>query len=663
MDEISKMFKDGLEPGTPAWRLWLQTVSAVFFILLFVALIGGGVLSAYAMRYQGRVYPGTMLGNYSVGGLSGSEVKNLVESINNRYAREGIDLDVRDRNGTVHLVRLMTVTTGDNSTELIRLESDITRDRLLSVGRTGPWWKNIIAPFVIRFLRPVSVRAIITVNDAPLRLALKNLLSAYEDEPHNATVNFTPGSFVAYQIVPEQSGKIFNFDTIIAELKTAVGGLSFSPVSFSVQTFSATVSAADVSSITPRLSSMYNYGSLGINFIDPQTKVRHDWTIPPVVLASWTEVSRDHDGNLVFSLDHDATVDYLNSEVGSYINTPALDAKFVAENGKVKEFQASRSGAAFSVEDTYRALNDAFVERNFSPSAPVATVSAIVDTVEPKLKTADVNSLGIVDVIGTGISTFKDSHTNRIKNIGVAVNRLNGVLIKPDEEFSTLKYLRPLDETGGFLPELVIKGQEIKPEVGGGLCQIGTTLFRMAMNSGMDISERRNHSLVVSYYLDPVNHNPGTDATIYDPAPDFRFKNDTGNYLLLQTNIDYNRQQLTFTLWGKPDGRKGWYSHPTVSKWIPAGTDTETIEVDDGSVPLGKTKCQDAFKGAVASFTYSRVTPAGDKIDRIFDSYYRPLPKICMVGVTKKTCPAGQNCPAPSISASSTPTLDVGESQ
>ena len=58
------------------------------------------------------------------------------------------------------------------------------------------------------------------------------------------------------------------------------------------------------------------------------------------------------------------------------------------------------------------------------------------------------------------------------------------------------------------------------------MCQIGTTLFRMAMNSGMPITERRNHSLVVHYYQDPVNGNPGTDATVYDPLIDFKFKND-----------------------------------------------------------------------------------------------------------------------------------------
>ena len=87
----------------------------------------------------------------------------------------------------------------------------------------------------------------------------------------------------------------------------------------------------------------------------------------------------------------------------------------------------------------------------------------------------------------------------------------------------------PFTIEAGYLPELVIKGDEIKPEIAGGLCQVGTTMFRAAMNSGLKITERQNHSLVVSYYNDLSNGNPGTDATIYDPHPDFRFLNDTGN--------------------------------------------------------------------------------------------------------------------------------------
>jgi hypothetical protein len=148
--------------------------------------------------------------------------------------------------------------------------------------------------------------------------------------------------------------------------------------------------------------------------------------------------------------------------------------------------------------------------------------------------------------------------------------------------------------------------------------------------------------LVVNYYLDPENHNPGTDATVYDPVVDFKFLNDTGNFLLLQTQVDYKKQLLTFTLWGKPDGRRGYYSKPLVKKWIPSGAPRK-MEVDD--LAPGVEECQELYTGAVASFIYTRFTSSSEEIKQVFDSYYRPLPKICRVGKTEaSTCPKGQSC-------------------
>ena len=204
---------------------------------------------------------------------------------------------------------------------------------------------------------------------------------------------------------------------------------------------------------------------------------------------------------------------------------------------------------------------------------------------------------------------------------------------------------------GGYLPELVIKGDEIKPEVGGGLCQIGTTLFRMAMSAGMEIVERRNHSLVVKYYNDPTNGNPGTDATFYDPKPDFRFRNDTANYVLIQTEMNTVTGELRFYLWGTNDGRKAYYSKPAVKRWIPYGAPKE---IGTTKLKPGEKECQNAFKGADASFTYTREFSDGrEKEETVYESHYRALPKICLVGVEEKkveevsVCFEGEECVQP----------------
>ena len=173
-----------------------------------------------------------------------------------------------------------------------------------------------------------------------------------------------------------------------------------------------------------------------------------------------------------------------------------------------------------------------------------------------------------------------------------------------------------------------------------GTVQIGTTLFRMAMNSGTDITERRNHSLVVSYYNDPTNGNPGTEATLYGPHPDLRFMNDTEHYMLITTQMSEDNASLRYTLWGTSDGRKGYYTPPVVHKWMPAGTPQTKYT---STLAPGVKKCQSAHPGADTSFKYYVERADGTVAEEVFESHYRPLPTICMVGApAEQIGPDGQ---------------------
>jgi len=613
-------------------KRWQKTVITIVAGILALAIIFIGSAFAYQQYYKDKVYPGVSFGSYQLGGMKEKEVTDFVENFNNRIAKEGIDFYFTNK-GNTEKFQINAVPADDSSVELVRIESEGLALSAMSTGRTGKFWSDLWLPVYFR-LHPQFLTAPLVVEDRFIESA-KNYLLNFGNPPHNASVKISSISPLKYEIIPEQSGLLFDFDALKTDLLKNLASLSLEPIKVKEKEFSPDVVAGDLNAVLPKLTEIFNYGDLGLNYIDSLTKLRRDWNITPETFADWIEVVKIPENGVVFSLNKEKVQNYLET-LRPFIDTHALDAKFSMENDKVREFQASQTGITLNTEKTYQDLDAVFRDRNFRPAEPAKTVAIAVDVVKPNVEVANVNSLGISDVIGSGYSTFHDSHNNRIKNIANAVKRLNGVLVKPGEEFSAIKYAGPFTAENGFLPEAVIKGKEIKNEIGGGMCQIGTTLFRMAMNSGMPITERRNHSLVVSYYADPVNGNPGTDATLYEPSVDFRFINDTGNYLLLQTNIDYVKQQLTFTLWGKSDGRKGWYSHPVVSRWIPAGEPEEVVSPD---LKPGEKKCQAAFRGAVASFTYTRITSSSEKIDRVFESYYRPLPKICMVGAS--STPAG----------------------
>ena len=607
------------------FRFFLKITTGVVFLIFVI----GGLAAAYDRNYKGRVYPGVYFAEYPVGGLTAQELVAFLENLNNRLSKEGVTFMVNAKAGAALPVKMSTVGAGDSAVELVQFDSLAGVKNALLTGRTGSWWSKLFAPLAYQFIPP-RLPAPITASDAALNDALRGALASFEDKPHNATLKVSVADPNNPTLIPEAAGQVFDYNEVASELKQQLSRLSFDSIPLKRHQFVPTVTSSDVESVLGHVPRLLSFGNLNLNFIDPENKLRHDWPILPATWVEWLDVRRG-DAGVVIGLNQDAVQNYLEAAIRPAVDVNAADAKFVMEDGKVQEFQASRSGLKLNIAKTAADLDTVFQERNFEGAHPAETISVSVDIAEPAVKTAEVNDLGITGILGFGVSTFHDSHTNRIKNIARAISKLNGVLIKPGENFSTLAHIGPFTPGSGYLPELVIKGKEIKPEIGGGMCQIGTTMFRLAMNSGLDITERRNHSLVVHYYADPVNRNPGTDATVYDPAPDFKFINDTGNYLLLQTEIDYVKQQLTFTLWGKPDGRSGSYTHPTVSKWIPAGEPVETL-VTDGSLKPGAKKCQEAFRGAVASFTYTRYTSSSQKIDRVFESYYRPLPKTCMVG-------------------------------
>jgi len=635
-----------LSPEIKKHHLWKIIGGTFLFLIALVALTFGGA-AAYIRIYQNQVYPGVYLDHFHVGKMSESDVVNFFEGLNNRLSKEGIVLSVKKSDGTVAQVKINTVLGNDAALELVEFKGAEAGRLALNAGREGAWWQRLFAPLSFLFFdKTIAVPTV--ANSGHLIESLKNDLAPFADAPHDANIKILNWENGQYEIVPEKFGNDFVYSDIIIAIENGLSSLSFSPINVSPKSFAPQINSTEAAAAAELVGKVFGYGNIGLNYVDPQTRLRRDWVIAPAVFADWIKVKKDNSGQLIISLDPEKTQKYLEN-LRLDIDKPAQDAKFSMENGKVKEFQASQSGLTLDVEKTLSDLLAAFEERNYHPVESVKTISLTVVVAEPNLKMSEVNDLGISDIIGVGVSSFKGSHVNRIKNIGIAVKRVNGTLVRPGEEFSALRAAGPFTPENGFLPELVIKGNEIKKEVGGGMCQIGTTLFRMAMNSGMPITARRNHSLVVNYYSDPVNGNPGTDATLYEPILDLKFLNDTGNYLLVQTAVDYTKQELYFTLWGKNDGRKGWYTHPLVSKWIPPG---ETQEIKTDKLKPGVKECQGAYRGAVASFTYSRITSAGEKIDQVFDSYYRPLPNICMIGVdpsavASSTCVDAANCATP----------------
>lgn len=250
-----------------------------------------------------------------------------------------------------------------------------------------------------------------------------------------------------------------------------------------------------------------------------------------------------------------------------------VNAVFKEENGRVVEFHPGEDGKILDINQSIERITAA-LDNNES------SAEMVISTESPNIKLSDINPYGIKELVGRGESNFAGSPNNRIYNIKVGVKKESGILLKPGQEFSFNEYLGPVDGEHGFLPELVIKRTGTVPEFGGGLCQVSSTVFRAAMNAGLPITARRNHSYAVQYYAPQ-----GTDATIYPGSQDLKFINNTKSYLLIWPHIP-EKNKLVFDFYGEKDQRKvafgGPYTYDRQSNGAMKAVWTRIVTMPDG---------------------------------------------------------------------------------
>lgn len=270
------------------------------------------------------------------------------------------------------------------------------------------------------------------------------------------------------------------------------------------------------------------------------------YEITPVDLRSWLKISSAKPKTLVaienfvpyaseyYYLDTNKVFLYVDS-LAKTIDKAAVNVRLTTTGGVVSVATKEIIGQIVDRKNAITQIQQAVVGDR--------TATLKIATVKPEIRSDNLAELGLTELVSTGWSDFSGSPANRIHNVRTGASKFDGVIMKPDENFSFNTALGPVEASTGYLPELVILADKTVPEFGGGLCQVSSTAFRAALNAGLPILERHAHAYPVSYYT-PY----GVDATIYLPTPDLRWQNDTGKYILIQTRIE--GKKLFFDFYG-----------------------------------------------------------------------------------------------------------------
>ena len=185
-------------------------------------------------------------------------------------------------------------------------------------------------------------------------------------------------------------------------------------------------------------------------------------------------------------------------------------------------------------------------------------------------------SLGITSLVSSYTSYFRGSSAARLQNIDTASKQFYGLLIPPNTTFSMGAAIGDINLDNGYAEALIIYNGRTITGVGGGVCQVSTTLFRAALYGGYPIVERHEHAYRVYYYEQTATGTDpglaGLDATVYFPLVDMKFTNDRPYWLLMETYFDPGDDSLTWKFYSGDDSRTVDVQNLGLQNVVPAPT-------------------------------------------------------------------------------------------
>jgi len=357
------------------------------------------------------------------------------------------------------------------------------------------------------------------------------------------------------------------------------------------------------------------------------------WMIPPEDLAAMLIIKRVEDGeaeNLTYhiALNVDLFSVYLNS-LTSEVQIEPTNSRFVFNNdtAELEVIEPAVIGRALNVQASIEHINEQL-------KAGKHKIALQFDTVNPEV-TDDMTGedLGIVENIETRTTYFYNSDPARKQNIQIASSQFHGLLIAPGETFSMAEALGDISLENGYAEALIIYGDQTIQGVGGGVCQVSTTLFRTAFFAGFPIVERHAHAYRVGYYEYEYNGSKnsrwaGLDAAVYVPIVDLKFTNDTDVWLLMETYVV--GESLTWKFYSTDDGRTVDWDTTGLMNKVPA---PEPVYRENPDLEKGEKKQVD-YEAEGADVTIKRTVYKDGKVyfSDVFRTHYQPWQAIFEYG-------------------------------
>ena len=477
---------------------------------------------------------------------------------------------------------------------------------------------------------PASVdRALVAAKfDADvLRAYVAGIAQGFDQPAVDAGVSLAGADTVAVR--PGQTGRVVDVEAAVG----AVGDLTqpVSPRPVITLTFREDFPAYTTDDVRAALDQITRMTSAPLWL----THKSRGWTITPEELRAAINV-QGNDQRLTPTLDFTRFNDLftlIDDTLAAEPHPTVFD--YDEARSRVRAFEVGNPG---QIVDR-AALEQAMAQAIASPDDRVVEIPLILLNTGADFSE---NPLGIRDLLAIGDSVYKGSPDYRLHNISVGARKLDGLVVPAGETFSFLQSIGPFELRHGWVEGSVILADKTEQGIGGGICQVSTTLFRAVLNAGLRIEERWPHLYRVRYYeMGPAPI--GIDATIFSPGLDFKFRNDTEHPIMLRAHADEDIGALTFEVWGVDDGRRVEIVDHELRDWEDPPPDEGIVEPTED--PEFEEQVEWAKRGVLAAFSRVITWPDGSETRSTFRSSFVPWPNRYLVGidVAKARFPAQYN--------------------
>ncbi|MBN1304017.1 MAG: VanW family protein [Anaerolineales bacterium] len=512
----------------------LVSGAVLFFLLVFAWMTG------YQLLYAGRIFPGVSISGVDLSGLKPADAAvKLSQTLSYPYSGRVVLTDGHK----------LWITT---PVELgMVFDASASAQAAFQLGRSGGLFDSL-SNQVNALRQGVDVSPVIILDQRVAYNYLQSIASEIDQPVVEASLRIDDTQVVAQ---PGQIGRLLNVDATLFVLTSQLQSFHDGTIELVIEEKQPEIlDVSEQEEVARRILSQ----PVTLTLAGEDTEDPGPWSFDEQTIAKMLTVQKvleNGQPRVQVTLD-EFSLRQILSDIASQADRKAENARFIFndETNQLEVFEAARVGRVVDQLASVTAINTALQQgKHVIPIMMVYDNPSVIET-------ATGVELGITELVSVQTSYFYGSSPERIQNIDTARARFHGLLVAPGETFSMGEALGDISLDNGFEEALIIYGGRTIKGVGGGVCQVSTTLFRTVLFGGYPVDERHSHAYRVSYYEYNASgsRDPqlvGLDATVYFPLVDFKFTNDTPYWILMETYLDAAARTLTWKFYSTSDGR------------------------------------------------------------------------------------------------------------